>query len=65
MASCFWRSSIFAGTNSHVKLEIGYASASVAFVIEVRKSSGISFAVAAAAAVMLALSALANVPDEF
>ena len=54
-----------AGTNSQVKLEIGYAPLPAAFVMDTRKSSGMLAAAAAAAAVTLARSAVTNSPAAF
>jgi hypothetical protein len=65
IAFLFAGSSIFSGTRSQVKLEIGYASSSFEFVIDTRKSFGIWVAVAAAAAVIVPVSALTNLPMEF
>src|SRR5689334_22849810 len=56
---------ILDGINNHVKLEIGYASGPAAFVIDTRKSAGMSLDAAAAAAVTLARSAFTKLPDAF
>src|SRR5712691_751682 len=55
----------FAGISSQVKLAIGYAAFPSGLVMETRKSSGMNFAVAAAAAETLAKSAFTKAPEEF
>ena len=56
---------MLSGTRTQVKLEMGYDRSPEGFVIEARKSEGMTFAAAAAAAEMLEELAMMKFPAEF